>query len=126
MITFVFSMRGPLLTSEQAGAFQAYAQWRVVNERDGRLLVDGIGEEANLIKALAGLTAMGRDPVAIGAWHEDGTPVDGCPLNEAAWLAVAPDDYDTTDPENPVPVRPTAWRDIHRWAGWGEKQIAPA
>jgi hypothetical protein len=26
------------------------------------------------------------------------------------------------DPENPAPVRPTAWRDIHRWAGWGDKQ----
>lgn len=123
MITFVFSMLGPTLTDQQARAFRAYAQWRVVNERNGRLLVDGIGEEANLVTALGALTAMGRDPIAIGAWHEDGTPVEGYTLNETAWLAVAPDDWDMTDPENPVPVRPTAWRDIHRWAGWAEKQV---
>lgn len=123
MITFVFSMLGPTLSESQASAFRAYAQWRVVNERNGRLLVDGIGEEANLVTALGALTAMGRDPIAIGAWHEDGTPVEGYTLNETAWLAVAPDDWDMTDPENPVPVRPTAWRDIHRWAGWAEKQV---
>lgn len=87
------------------------------------LLVDGIGEEANLVTALGALTAMGRDPIAIGAWHESGAPVDGFPLNEAAWLDVAPDDWDFSDPENPVPVRPTHFRDIHRWAGWGEKQL---
>lgn len=111
-----------MLTEEQASAFRQYAEWRVVNERDGRLLVDGISEESHLLPALQALTAMGRDPVPIGAWHEDGRPVDGYPLNEAAWLAVAPDDWDVTDPEHPVPVRPTAWRDIHRWAGWAEKQ----
>lgn len=122
MITFVFSMLGPTLSESQASAFRAYAQWRVVNERNGRLLVDGIGEAEDLLTALQALTAMGRAPVAIGAWHEDGTPVSGYALNEAAWVAVAPDDWDMTDPENPVAVRPTEWRDIHRWAGWGEKQ----
>ena len=29
--------------------------------------------------------------------------------------------HSTTDPENPVPVRPTAFREIHGWAGWGAK-----
>lgn len=123
MITFVFSMDGPMLTEEQASAFRQYAEWRVIHERQGRLLVDGIGEAEDLLTALQALTAMGRAPVAIGAWHEDGTPVPGYALNEAAWLDVAPDDYDTSDPEHPVAVRPTAWRDIHRWAGWAEKQV---
>ena len=123
MITFVFSMLGPQLSEDQESAFSAYAQWRVVNERNGRLLVDGIGEADNLLTALDALTQMGREPVAIGAWHEDGSPVDGYPLNEQAWLDVAPDDFDMADPENPVAMRPTAWRDIHQWAGWGEKQV---
>lgn len=122
MITFVFSMLGPTLTEGQASAFRAYAQWRVVNERNDHLLVDGIGEADNLLTALGALTQMGRDPIAIGAWEQDGTPVAGYALNESAWLDVAPDDYDMTDPENPVAVRPTAWRDIHKWAGWGDKQ----
>jgi len=122
MITFVFSMLGPTLTEGQASAFRAYAQWRVVNERNGRLLVDGIGEADNLLTALGALTQMGRDPIAIGAWEQNGTPVAGYALNEAAWLDVAPDDFDMTDPDSPVPVRPTTWRDIHKWAGWGDKQ----
>lgn len=122
MITFVFSMLGPQLSDEQESAFRAYAEWRVINERNGRLLVDGIGEPDNLLTALDALTQMGRYPIAIGAWDADGTPVNGYQLDEFAWLAVAPDDFDMTDPDNPVPVRPTAWRDIHRWAGWGEKQ----
>lgn len=24
--------------------------------------------------------------------------------------------------ENPVAARPAVWRDIHKWAGWGDKQ----
>uniref|UniRef100_UPI0030DB2C8C hypothetical protein n=1 Tax=uncultured Arenimonas sp. TaxID=546226 RepID=UPI0030DB2C8C len=69
------------------------------------------------------LAAAGRAPTLIGAWNEDGTQVEGYALNEAEWLAVAPDELDTTDPDNPVPVRPTAFREIHGWAGWGEKQL---
>jgi len=122
VITFVFSMLGPTLSDSQASAFRAYAQWRVVNERNGRLLVDGIGEADNLLTALGALTQMGRDPIAICAWEQDGTPVAGYALNEAAWLDVAPDECDMADPENPVAVRLTTWRDIHRWAGWGDKQ----
>lgn len=123
MITFVFSMNGPLLTNEQSSAFSEYAEWRVINERNGRLLVDGIGEADKLLTALQALTQMGRAPVAIGAWYEDGTPVPGYALNEPAWLDVAPDEWDMTDPDNPVAVRPTHWRDIHGWSGWGEKQV---
>lgn len=86
--------------------------------------MDGIGQPQHLAPVLAALMQMGRDPIPIGAWYEDGTPVAGYALNESAWLDVAPDDYDMTDPENPVAVRPTTWRDIHRWAGWGEKQVS--
>lgn len=36
---------------------------------------------------------------------------------------VAPDEFDITDPDNPVPVRPTAFREVHGWAGWASKQF---
>lgn len=121
MINLIFSMNGPRLTEEQAGGFAAFAQWVVLNERNGRLLVDGIGEQANVATVMSMLTQAGRDPRIIGAWHPDGTPVEDYPLNEAEWLAVAPDEFDTSDPENPVPVRPTAFREIHGWAGWAAK-----
>lgn len=118
----IFSMLGPRLTEEQASGFAAFAQWVVLNARGGRLLVDGIGEQANVETVMSMLTQAGRQPTIIGAWHEDGTPVEGYPLNEAEWLAVAPDEFDTSDPDNPVPVRPTAFREIHGWAGWSPKQ----
>lgn len=123
MISLIFSMLGPRLTEEQASGFSAFAQWVVLNERNGRLLVDGIGEQANVESVMAMLTQAGRQPTIIGAWQQDGTPVEGYPLNEVEWLAVAPDDFDTTDPENPTPVRPTAFRETHGWAGWAPKQL---
>ena len=123
MMSLIFAMNGPRLTPEQASGFSAFAQWVVLNERNGRLLVDGIGEQSNVDQVLAMLAVAGRAPTLIGAWNEDGTQVEGYALNEAEWLAVAPDELDTTDPDNPVPVRPTAFREIHGWAGWGEKQL---
>ena len=118
MINLVFSMDGPLLTDEQASQFSAFAQWVVLNERNGRLLVDGIGKTEDVGGVIGILTQLGRAPVAIGAWHMDGTPVAEYPLIVAEWLDVAPDEIDNTDPENPVTVRPTAFRNIHRWGGW--------
>lgn len=124
MMNLVFSMNGPRLTDEQAGQFSAFAQWVVLNERNGRLLVDGIGKAADVAGVMGILGQMGREPVAIGAWDPDGVPVDGYSLDVAAWLEVAPDVLDMTDPDNPLAVRPTAWSEIHRWGGWAEKQVA--
>ena len=122
MISLIFSMNGPRLTEEQDSGFAAFAQWVVLHERNGRLLVDGIGEQANVEAVMGLLTQLGRAPAVIGAWNPDGTTVDGYVLNEAEWLAVAPDDFDTTDPENLIPVRPTSFREVHGWAGWAPKQ----
>lgn len=36
---------------------------------------------------------------------------------EPAGLAIAPDTLD----ENLTPTRPTTFREVHRWAGWGVK-----
>lgn len=124
MINLLFSMNGPRLTDEQASQFAAFAQWVVLNERNGRLLVDGIGKAEDVGGVIGILTQLGRGPVAIGAWHQDGTGVDGFALNEAAWLDVAPDEIDNSDPENPVAVRPTAFREVHQWGGW-EPKVTP-
>lgn len=121
MINLVFSMNGPRLTDEQASSFSAFAQWVVLNERNGRLLVDGIGQAEDVAGVMAMLGQLGRAPVAIGAWHQDGAAVDGFALNESAWLDVAPDEIDNSDPDSPVAVRPTAFREIHRWGGWAPK-----
>lgn len=120
MINLLFSMLGPRLTDEQAGAFSAFAQWVVLNERDGQLLVDGIGDQGDVERVVAMLTAAGRAPALIGAWHHDGTPVAGFPLDEAAWLEVAPDEIDAEG----VPHRPVAFAEIHGWAGWEPKELA--
>ena len=122
MITILFSMLGPRLDESQADQFSAFAQWVVLNERDGRLLVDGIGEQTDITRAIGALTAMGRAPRIIGAWNQDGTRVEGIALDHDAWVEVAPDLVDRTDPENPVYYRPVAFEETHRWAGWGSKQ----
>lgn len=122
MINLIFTMNGPRLTDEQSLSFSAFAQWVVLNERNGRLLVDGIGEAESVAGVMAMLGQLGREPVAIGAWNIDGTPVDGYPLNEAEWLAVAPDIPDPADEESLAFVRPTAFAEIHSWGGWGMKE----
>lgn len=122
MINLIFSMNGPRLTDEQAGQFSAFAQWVVLNERDGRLLVDGIGKAEDVAGVMAMLGQLGRNPRAVGAWNMDGTPVEDYPLIVAEWCEAAPDLIDATDPENPIATRPTSFSEIHRWAGWEPKQ----
>lgn len=122
MINLIFTMNGPRLTDEQASAFSQMAQWVVLNERDDRLLVDGIGEASAVADVMALLTQLGRNPAVVGGWHMDGSPVEDYPLDVAAWCAVAPDIIDATDPENPVAVRPTAFSEIHQWGGLEPKQ----
>lgn len=114
-VNLQFSMLGPRLTEAQAGAFAGIAQWTVLHEREGRLLVDGIGSKADIDRVLAMLAAAGRDPRIIGAWYVDGAPVAAYPFDLAAWLEVAPDDADGT--------RPTGYTEIHAWAGWASKEV---
>lgn len=118
MINLLFSMLGPRLTDEQAGSFAAFAQWAVLHERGGRLLVDGIGQQADVERVMLMLQGAGREPRIIGAWNFDGTLVEGYALDEAAWLAVAPDELDADGNAS----RPTEFREIHGWAGWEPKQ----
>ena len=120
MMNLLFSMLGPRLDAEQEQVFQHFARWVVLNERNGRLLVDGIGEQSAVATVMALLA--GREPVLIGGWDIEGQPMDDYPLDEAAWLDVAPDDFDVTDPENPIAIRPTSYRQVHGWAGWGLHQ----
>lgn len=122
MITLIFSMLGPRLDDAQADQFSAFAQWVVLNERDGRILVDGIGDQADITRAIGALHAMGRDPIVIGAWDQSGARVPGYEINHGAWCDVAPDIVDNTDPDNPVASRPVAFAEVHRWEGWGDKQ----
>lgn len=124
MINLIFTMNGPHLTDEQASGFSAFAQWVVLNERNGRLLVDGIGEASAVASVMALLGQMGRAPAVVGGWNMDGTPVEDYPLIVAEWCAAAPDLIDNTDPENPAAVRPTAFSEIHQWGGWEPKQTA--
>ncbi len=121
-INLLFSMDGPRLSDEQAGLFAAFGEWVVLNEREGRLLVDAVGDYEDIAAAMTALAAIGRAPHTIGGWTQDGEQLASYPLDEAAWLLVAPDDWDYSDPENPVASRPTAWQEIHRWAGWSAKQ----
>lgn len=119
-VNLLFTMLGPRLTDEQAGAFAGMARWTVLHERDGRLLVDGIGAKTDIDVVLAMLAQFGRDPRIIGAWYPDGGRVAAFPFDLAAWLEVAPDELDAEG----VPHRPVAFAEIHGWAGWAPKEPA--
>lgn len=118
-VNLLFSMLGPRLTEGQASAFAGMAQWVVLHERAGRLLVDGIGSKADIDTVLAMLAQFGHDPRIIGAWYPDGAPVAAYPPSLEAWLEVAPDEHDAEG----NPRRPTAFSEIHAWAGWGPKEF---
>lgn len=124
-INLIFSMIGPALDDSTKEVFSRVAQWTVLNERNGWILVDAIGNQESVSAAFAALDYMGRDPTEIGMWNEAGEIVPGHPLNKKAWLDVAPDEivgYEEVDGElSPIFARPTEWKDIHRWAGWAEK-----
>lgn len=118
MINLIFTMNGPRLTDEQASGFSAFAQWVVLNERNGKLLVDGIGKQEDVSQVIGILQQMGRAPKVIGAWNMDGTLVEGYALDESVWVEVAPDIV-----VEEVAVRPTGFGEIHSWGGWAPKNI---
>lgn len=118
MINLIFTMNGPRLTDEQAGTFARFAQWVVLNERNGRLLVDGIGRAEDVAGVMAMLGQLGRNPRAIGAWRDDGSQVAEYPLIVAEWCEAAPDVM-----VDELPVRPVAFTEIHSWGGWAPKVL---
>lgn len=118
MINLIFSMNGPRLNEEQSGKFSAFAQWLVLNERNGKLLVDGVGAQENVSNVIGILQQMGRAPKVIGAWNMDGALAEGYALDNAAWVEVAPDVI-----VDEVAVRPTEFSEIHSWGGWAPKNI---
>ena len=118
-VNLLFSMLGPRLTDDQASSFAGLAQWTVLHEREGRLLVDGIGDKPNIDLILGALAQFGRQPRIIGAWYPDGAPIAAYPFSLDNWLDVAPD---LIDGEGNA-TRPTGFSEIHGWAGWAEKQV---
>ena len=120
MITVQFSMTASPLTEEERPIFARMGEWVILNERNGRYRIDAVCDPEIIPRALKAL--QDRNPVVIGAWQFDGTPIREYPLNEREWLSVAPDDFEpSADGESTVPVRPRAFRNAHQFAGWGEK-----
>jgi hypothetical protein len=122
VINLLLSIVGPALEEDVAAGFARFAQWIILSERDGRMLIDAIGEEQAIGAAFSALDYLGRDPIAIAGWREDGSLVETIPFREAEWLRMAPDSFVAGDGEDFIPVRPSSWRDLHRWSGWPEKQ----
>lgn len=86
-------------------------EWLVLNSRNGRDLVDMIGDRNDLQWVKQRLTAAGLDPKLIMAWRPDtGAQIKNVTLDLASYLDVAPD--------NPDGSRPTSYAQTHAWAGW--------
>lgn len=122
-VNVLFSMVGPPLTDAQMERIQAIgvSGWHVINERRLRLLVSAIGESTAMQAVMRRLDQFNREPRIIGVWRRNGSAIGAYPFNLQRYLQVAPDDI---DPITQQPVRPTQWRETHRWQGWAPKQIA--
>ncbi len=109
MITIILSMLATNLTAGQRNAIQNRGiNWQVLNTRNGRILLDVIGQRDDLEWLIDQLTTAGKDPILIAAYR-DGKRVKGVPVNVAAWLDVAPDVKDMTQPQAHAWVRPTQY-----------------
>jgi len=124
IVNALLSILGPPLTAAQVVRLHrvGITDWVTRNRRNGRLLIDTLGDSAGLQMVNTRLTEIGRDPLVIGVWRRNGAVVGGYALNLQRWLDVAQDRVDGTDPENPVLVRPTEWVEINSWQGWMPKQ----
>ena len=122
MINVLLSMIGPQLTESESEDFARLGEWTVLNERNGRLLVDAIGPQGTLNTVVDALNTTGRDPIVICAWNKCGTQLGNYELNEAAWLAVAPDVIAGHDEQGKlILARPTEYAMLHEWSGWPRK-----
>ena len=119
-VNIIFTINEPTLSD--VSAFTSFGQWVFLNEREGRLLFDAICQKDSVSTVFHALAQMGKDPVIVGGWYEDGLPVPSYPLNVPEWIKAAPDITDGTDPQNITTSRPTDFSEIHGWAGWQPKQ----
>jgi len=125
-ITLILSCLATALTEPQRAALAARVEWVVVNRRLGRVLLDVIGERANLQWVVDQLTTHGLDPIVCAAFRFDtGQRINSVPINLPAYLAVAPDVQDFTNPQVPVWVRPTTYATRHKWLGWPDHNETP-
>jgi len=119
----LFSTIATAFTEDQRGALsRTQASWVVLNVRLGRAFIDIIGPKTQLQAIEDKLTELGRDPIVIGVFRSDGTMLNA--PNSAEWLKVARDvvTYDDQGVEL-TRTRPTAYVNVHQWAGWAEKMV---
>ena len=126
MFTALVSCLPTALTEAQREAIQRRRiEWVILNRRGGRVLLDMIGEKADLLWLVGKLTDAGLDPILLAAFNATtGKRIRTVPLNAVAWRAVAPDVV-TVDAQGVVTLsRPTAYVQSHSWLGWGGHNTA--
>lgn len=113
---------GPLSDDEKEQLSRVKCDWVHLNTRLGRFFVDIIGPRTQLTAIRDKLIELGRDPIVIGIFDSDGLLVGQ--FNTAEWLKVARDviSYNVDGTVASV-TRPLSYIDVHRWAGWAEKQV---
>ncbi len=122
-INILFSMLGPRFSEQEAAEFSEYGKWVVLNEHNGRVLIDALALPDVVSFVKAKLQQMDRDPIVIGIWRQLGDVSQSLDLD--AWLDVAPDivEYSDDPDEEPTRTRPTEFIEAHRWAGWKPKRL---
>lgn len=128
----LFSLTAGALTQQQRDDLAALqASWVLLNQRLGKWYVNVIGPKTQLLAIEQYLTNAGRNPIRIGVfqYNPDTDTMDlvGQP-NKAEYISVAPDVVTYTfdllgNITNTVTSRPTAFIDVHRFAGYPAKNV---
>jgi len=117
-----------------------FVDFYIVNERNGRHLVDAVVKDPAVIPELEQML-QAYNPVIVGMWNPDGTEYgtekviaeDGTegitgtpiyPFDSQEYLGMMPDEIVTDADGNVVSTsRPAQAKELHNWAGWKKRRM---
>ena len=120
-ISTLFIIDSVTFTDEQNSQFKAlYADWYVINIKNGRMLVDALIEESNFDTAQSALAAY--NPTVIGKWNKQGNSL--LLQNIPDYIALLPPIITVDENENITETPRTEATSVHKFGGWGDRQWA--
>lgn len=119
-ISTLFIIDEVLFTDEQNVQFKAlYADWHVINIKNGRMIVDALVEESNFDTAQAALAAY--NPTVIGKWDRFGNRL--LLQNVADYIALLPPILTVDGNENITETPRTEAVEVHKFGGWPDRSF---
>lgn len=121
MISTLFIIDSVVFNEEQSALFKTLtANWYVINNKNGRQLVDAIIQEDKFEEAQTALTEW--NPSVVGKWNKDGSIIE---LNDTTeYVSLLPPIITIDENENVIETPRTEAINVHKFGGWGARQWA--